>query len=125
MKDATGGTTTGGTSFTLNECGTEVKNGLYVADTNEADFKVRTNITFRNRNPQLQSDGTYSKAKRSVQIVTPIELADGTISFCLSRIEFELHPEMSAAQITNLVMLAAQIATDSDVANFRNLGSLA
>jgi hypothetical protein len=125
QKDATGGTTTGGTAMALSSDGVDVKNGIHLADMSELNFIIRSNMTLRTRNPVLQNDGSYSKAKRYITIVVPKILADGSVSFPLRRIECEDHPEMTAAEITNLNMLAAQVFTDSDLANFLLYGSLA
>lgn len=125
MKNATSGTTVGGTSTTFNEDGVEVKNGKHVADLAELSFALRSNITFRNRNPVLNPDGSYTKAKRTISLVVPKQLANLSYAFNLARIEIEMHPEMSAAEMTNLRMLAAQLLTDSDVISFIDAGSLA
>jgi hypothetical protein len=125
QKDATGGTTTGGTAMALSSDGVDVKNGIHVADMAEDNFLVRTNITLKTRNPQKQPDGSYSKAKRYATIVVPKEIASGEIVYNLRRLESEDHPETTAAERTNLDMLAAQVYTDSDLAAFRSNGSLA
>lgn len=125
MQDATGGTTTGGTAMALESDGVEVKNGVHLADMGEDDFTIRTNVTFRTRNPTLQPDGEYTKAKRFITIVVPKKLASGAIVFNLVRIEVEVHPESATAEKTNLHMLAAQVFTDSDVTQFLVNGSLA
>jgi hypothetical protein len=125
QKDSTGGTTTGGTAMALSSDGVVVKNGVHVADMAESNFLVRTNATFRTRNPQKQSDGSYSKAKRWATIVVPKELASGEICFNLVRIEVEAHPETTDAELTNIHMLGAQVFTDSDLTAFLKNGSLA
>jgi len=114
---------TGGAAITLTECGVDVKNGVYVADASNTDFITRINATFRNRQPSLQSDGTYTKAKRSSQIVVPKVLADGSTVFNLARIELEMHPEMTSAEVLNLKFLASQLLTDPDVVDFIASGS--
>lgn len=125
QKDATGMTVTAGTPLTLSSDGVEVKNGVHVADMNEADFTIRTNITFRTRNPQFLSDGSYTKAKRFATIVVPKNLGVDGIVFNVVRIEVEAHPKTTLAELTNLHLLGAQIFTDADLASFRNNGSLA
>lgn len=115
---------TGGTSITLNECGVDIANGVHVADTANADFITRINATFRNRPPKLQSDGTYSKAKRSCQIVCPKVLADGSTVFNLARVELEIHPEMTAAEVLNLRYLTSQLMSDPDVDSFVSAGDV-
>jgi hypothetical protein len=124
MKNATGGTTTGGTAMALTSDGVDVKNGVHVADAAESNFLVRTNLTLKTRNPARQADGSYSKAKRNVTIVVPKALASGEVCFNLVRIEVETHPETVAAELTNLHMLGAQVFTDSDLASFLQSGNL-
>lgn len=125
LKNATSGSTTGGTAMTLSSDGQEVKNGVHVADMGEDNFLVRTNITFRTRNPMRQSDGSYSKAKRYATIVVPKLLASGDYAFNLSRVETEIHPESTAAEALNIFLLTHQIMVDSDTLSFFSNGSLA
>lgn len=125
QKDATGGTTTGGTAMSLTDDGQDVKNGIHVADAGEPNFLVRTNLTLRTRNPQRQSDGTYSKAKRFATVVVPKVITSGDVVYNLVRIEVEAHPETTDAELTNLHMLGAQIFTDADLEAFLKTGSLA
>lgn len=125
QKNATSGTTVGGTAMALSSDGVEVKNGAHVADMAEADFTLRTNITLRTRNPVKLPDGTYSKAKRFVTIVVPKALPDESVVFNLVRIEIEAHPKSTDAELTNLHMLGAQVFTDSDLTSFLKTGSLA
>lgn len=125
QKNATGGTTTGGTAMALASDGVSVKNGIHVADMAETNFLVRTNLTLKTRNPAKQSDGTYSKAKRYATIVVPKAIASGEVVFNLVRIETEAHPETTDAELTNLFMLGAQLLTDSDLTAFFKTGSLA
>lgn len=125
QKDATSGTTVGGTAMALSSDGQEVKNGVHVADMAESNFLIRTNMTLKTRNPAKQSDGSYSKAKRYATIVVPKLLASGDYAFNLVRVEVEAHPETSTSELTNLHMLGAQIFTDSDLTAFLQNGSLA
>jgi len=124
QKNATSGTTVGGTAMALSSDGQEVKGGVHVADMAEADFTIRTNATFRTRNPVKQPDGSYSKGKRFVTIVVPKTLDDLSVVFNLVRIEVEAHPKTSVAELTNLHMLGAQIFTDADLTSFLVNGSL-
>lgn len=125
QKDATSGTTVGGTAMALSSDGVEVKNGIHVADMSESNFALRTHITLSTRNPQLLADGTYSKGKRKVTIVVPKLLASGAIAFNVNRQSVEVHPETTVAEQTNLHMLGAQVWTDADLTNFLLYGSLA
>jgi hypothetical protein len=126
QKDATSGTTVGGTPMALSSDGVEVKNGIHVADMDEANFIIRTNMTCKTRNPQLLSDGSYSKSKRTVTIVVPDDLGadNGGVVFNLVRIEIEIHPKSTVSEAVNIHMLGAQVLTDSDLDNYRLNGSL-
>lgn len=123
-KDATGCTVTAGTDITFTNDGVEVKNGKHVADVSEANFVIRKNLTVRNRNPVLSPDGTYTKAKRTLTLVHPKILADASVTFNVARIELEMHPESSAAEVNDLCLQAAQLCFDADLANFRTVGSI-
>lgn len=125
LKDATAGSVTGGTAMALSSDGVEVKNGVHVADAGESNFLIRTNISLRTRNPTRQSDGTYTKGKRWVTVISPKILADGTTTFNLSRHEIEIHPETTDAEIDNILFLGAQVFTDADLTSFHKNGSLA
>lgn len=125
LKDATAGSVTGGTAMALSSDGVEVKNGKHLADSGESNFLIRTNMTLRTRNPVRQADGTYTKGKRWVTVVSPKILADGTTTFNLSRHEIEIHPETTDAEISNMLFLGAQVFTDSDLTSFHKIGSLA
>jgi hypothetical protein len=125
QKNATSGTTVGGTAMALSSDGQTVKNGIHVADMSELNFLIRSNMTLRTRNPVLQSDGSYSKAKRFMTIVVPKIIASGAVKFPLIRIEIEMEPEMTLAEQTNLLLLGAQCFTDADLQSFLSYGSLA
>lgn len=122
--NATSLTTVGGTDLTYTEDGVEVANGLHVSAASVTDFTVRPSITAKNRNPVLQSDKTWSKAKQTVTGVKPKLLANGTTVFNLYRIEVETHPESTAAEKTDLKLEAAQVLASPEFANFFSAGSL-
>lgn len=124
LKNATSASATGGTSMTLSPVGVEVPSGINVADVAETDFTVRTSATFVNRNPRQLADGSWGKGKRTITLVTPITLADGSTVFPLFRGELEIHPKMSQAQVDNLRLLACQCLCDADVLSFINTGNL-
>lgn len=116
---------TGGTSVTLTEDGVSVQNGKHVADASNTDFLTRLNATFRNRQPQKQADGTWSKCKRTVTLVQPKLLADGSYAFNLVRNEIEFHPESTVTEIQTLRYNGSQLYTDADMDDFIKSGSLA
>lgn len=125
QKNATGATIVGGAAMSLSGDGVDVKNGIHVADMAETDFTIRTNATFRTRNPVKQADGTYSKGKRFMTLVVPKDLgADLGVQFNLIRIEIEVHPKTTVAEMLNLHMLGAQLFADAELQAFLNTGSL-
>jgi len=107
-----GGTTTtaGGANQAFSRTSLPVTNGYEYADVAEADYFARQKVILTSRMPALQADGSYSKQKTSAQFVMPITLADGSISFCVARVQVEAHPETSAAQLAELREMAAQMA---------------
>lgn len=115
---------TGGASVTLTEDGTTVPNGKHVADVGNANFLTRLNATFRNRQPTLQSDGSWSKCKRSAMIVQPKSTSEGKYVFNLVRVEIEYHPETTLAEILALRYNGSQLLTDSSFDDFIVAGSL-
>jgi hypothetical protein len=117
-------TPTGGSDQTFTPDGQTVANGVHVHDAAQADFRVRDNITFKNKNPTLNGDGTYSKAKRSALLVMPRLLASGLVVFNLARLELEVHPEMVAAVELDLRMKAAQLFGDTDLTLFWSTGTV-
>lgn len=124
LKGATGMTVTAGSGAVYVDDGLTVTNGIHVVDSSSTNFVTRPHATFKNRSHQLLPDGTYSKRKLDFNVTTPIVLASGAVSFPVFRGNMELHPEMSAAQILELKMLAAQLIIDAELADFYNYGSV-
>lgn len=118
-------TPTGGSDMTFTSDGTTVANGVHLANAAQTDFRIRENLTAKNRNPVLGVDGVYSKDKKSITYVEPKILASGKVVFNLIRIEREVHPESTAAEALNLNMMGAQFLSDSDYTAFWASGSLA
>jgi hypothetical protein len=123
-QDATGLTPVAGTDLAFVVDGVEVNGGVHVHAPSVVDFRVRPNITFKNRNPSLLADGTYTKGKRSMSLVIPMEKLDGKICFNLIRIELEAHPELVQADVDNLAFLGGQLLGDSEILDFIRTGSL-
>lgn len=124
QQDATSATIVGGIAMPLSGDGVDVKNGLHVADMAQADFTIRTNATFRTRNPVRQADGSYSKGKRFMTLVVPKDLGDDGIVFNLIRVEIEVHPKTTVAEMLNLHLLGTQLLSDTELTAFLNTGSL-
>jgi hypothetical protein len=123
--DVTALTPVGGVALPFEEDGQEVKSGIHLHAPSITDFRVRPNITVKNRNPVLLADGTYTKAKRWMTVVIPKELTSGKITFNLVRIEIEVHPESTVAETDNIAFLGAQLCSDADFQTFIRTGSLA
>lgn len=123
-KGATGISVTAGTDAVWTDDGLDVKNGIHVVDSTSTNFITRPHATFKNRPAQLQPDGTWSKGKRDFNVTTPIVLASGATSFPVFRGGMELHPEMTAAQILELKMLACQMIMDAELDAYYTYGSI-
>lgn len=114
LKDGGTTATTGGTNQTFDRTNLQVNNGYEYADVAEADFFARQKVIISTRMPQLQSDGSWSKQKVSLRFVLPITLADGSVSYNVGRIETEVHPEASAANLAEIREFCAQMAISSE-----------
>lgn len=102
--------TTGGTDQTFVRTNTPVTNGYEYADVSEPNFFLRQRIVVTTRMPQLQSDGTYSKAKASMRWIYPKLRADGSYANNVARVEVEYDPETNATELTELREFAAQFS---------------
>lgn len=115
---------TGGTSKTYANDGKPVAGGIHVSDASQTDFRIRPNITFRNREPKYNSvTKKFSKDKKQAVLVIPKLLADGSVEYNLIRIEREVHPESTAAEMLELNVQGAQLLFDSEVSAFWTVGS--
>jgi hypothetical protein len=117
---------TGGTALVFEKDGTPVATGVHVSDTTETDLRLKKHITFKNVNTKLQSDGSFSKSRRSMVLTIPFELADGSISYQVFRGEIEFHPEFAAVagNLDNLRYFGAQVLTDSETDTYFDHGSV-
>lgn len=118
-------TMTGGSDVTYTPNGVSVPGGIQVANAAEADYRIRAFVTCKNKPPSLNNLGKYSKDKKSVTFCKPKILADGSTVFNLIRIEREVHPESTAAEALDLLMVGAQVVSDTDFTSFWTAGSLA
>jgi len=118
-------TPTGGSDVTFTLDGVSVPNGIHTADAAQSDFRIRRNMTIKNKVPTVQSDGTYSKDKKTITFVAPKILASGKTVFNLIRIEREVHPESTAAEALDLCMIGGQLLSDTDFTAFWSSGSMA
>lgn len=109
---------TGGTSKTFTEVGETIKNGVKVTDLSVADARLRPTITCINRPARLVNGKYINRDKKTVKIVVPKLLSDGTVDFPLREIRIEDHPEMTDAEKAILNSYTGQFFSDSDLANF-------
>lgn len=116
---------TGGTAKTYLPDGLAVTNGLHLQDTSVADYRVRPNMTVKNRQPTYNPvTNVWTKSKRSIALTHPFISTDLKMQYPVARIEFELHPEMTDAMIDALMSQAAQLCFDPDFTGFYKLGNL-
>lgn len=121
---ATSFTVTGGTDKVYTDDGQTVTNGRHYADTATADFRVRPHMTLKNRNPQRQSDGSYSKGKREIILTIPILKANNTIAYDTWRYSQEYDPETPAATEKDGRFMLAQMLFDAETENFNSTGGI-
>lgn len=121
---ATGFSVTAGTDKVFSDDGQSVTNGRHYADASTADFRIRPHLTLKNRNPQRQSDGSYSKGKREGILTIPILKANGTVSYNTWRYSQEYDPEIPAATEKDGRFMLAQVLFDSETESFNTTGSI-
>lgn len=124
MTGATGITVVAGSALALTTGPNQVQNGIQVIAAADTDYRIRRNATFKVKTPTLSADGIYSKDKLSATYVAPKILASGKTVFNLVRVEREIHPESTAAEKSELLLIGAQLLNDSDYASFWSAGSL-
>lgn len=118
---------TGGTVKTFSEVGETIRNGKKVSDLSVADSRIRPTITCINRPATLNSLGKYiSKDKRTVKIVQPKILTDGSLAFNVREVMMSDHPETTLAEKAILDGFVSQITGgDADFQAFIHDGSVA
>lgn len=116
---------TGGTAKTFSEVGETIKNGVKVTDLSVTDARLRPTITCINRPAKLVNGKYINRDKKTVKIVVPKLLADGTIAFPLREVRIEDHPEMSDAEKAVLNSYMGQVFSDADLINFVLYGTTA
>lgn len=119
-------TPSAGTAKSFTEVGETIKNGVKVSDLSVADARLRPTITCINRPASLNGLGVYiSKDKRTIKLVWPKLLADGTIKFNIRDIRIEDHPETTETEKRQMNSYAAQLFVDADFQQFILNGSIA
>lgn len=118
--------TTGGTSTAFVPNGATVTNGVQVVDSTNANAVTRASMTFRTIKQavlDLLTGKFTGKIKRQAQLVRPKVLPDGRVTFPLIRIELEVVPDSTDAEIIALMNEGAMMLTDADFIPFWKIGS--
>lgn len=123
-KDATGITVTAGTDQTFTSDGAAIANGVHLVDAGQADYRIRRSLTFKVKQPTYGPISGYSKDRKGVTLTCPKILVNGSTVFNLVRIEREIHPESSSAEMADINRVAAQLLIDADFDSFWSVGSL-
>lgn len=115
----------GGTATAFSNDGTTVTNGLHLIVPADTSYLTRRSITAKVRQATVQSDGSMSKIKRTMQYVVPYTLTSGKTIYNVIRVELDVHPEAESTVRTGLLSGGALMLTDSETADFWSVGSLA
>lgn len=118
---------TGGTSTAFVPNGASVNNGVQVVDSTNTNAVTRASVTVKTIKQAVldMATGLFTgKTKRQAQLVRPKVLANGRVVFPLIRIELEVHPENTDAEISALMSEGAQLLTDTDFTSFWKVGNL-
>jgi hypothetical protein len=112
-------TPSGGTALVFDSMGTsEYKNTLFVpADT---DLRTQRRIVCTAKWPKVQSSAPngYTQARANAVIKIPLELDNGAITYNTIVIGFNTDVETSSAEKDAMLLLGAQVFTDSDFTGF-------
>lgn len=115
-----------GTATTVKELGRDLGQlNTYLDD--GAAFAARTEIQFSTKEPKVSanSPGGYTQARSTARLLKPKTLASGRRTVNSARLELSVDPETTAAEIESLLVLIAQLAKDSDFADFWKKQSVA
>lgn len=122
---ATSCAATGGTAQVFNPDGLEVKNGLHLAASAVADFRIRPHITFRNVQPKRLASGKFSNGVRTI-IMTDCYLDPVTneVHYVTTTIEQKYSPVVPASTILSNRLKGAQLMFVAGTSDFNTAGSL-
>lgn len=118
---------TGGTSTAFVTNGATVNNGIQIVDSANTNAVTRASITLKTIKQAVfdMVTGLFTgKTKRQVQLVRPKVLASGRVVFPLIRMELEVSPDSTDAEVTALLNEGAMLLTDADFLSFWKIGSL-
>lgn len=114
----------GGSDFVFADDGVTITNGVHLVVPATTDYSVRESATWKFRPPTLLPTGVYTRDKKSVSFTVPMTLASGAVVNNVIRIEREVHPEMTVANVLEFNQKAAQLLWDTDTTAFWATGSL-
>jgi hypothetical protein len=90
-----------------------------------ADYRERPLTIHTAKNPTYNAaTGTWSKGAMKLVHKRPKLDADDRVVFPLARLEVEVHPIMSIAEIDEIWEWIAMVATHASYADFRRTGSM-
>lgn len=116
---------TGGSALVFGTDSQTIQNGCHLIVPADADYQTRRQATVKYRPPTLNATtGAYSKDKKSISYAQPIVLSDGKVVFNTIRIEREVHPASTAAQVLDMNVVGAQMLVDADVTSFWAVGDM-
>lgn len=124
LTGATSLSVTGGTAQAFTLDGQSVTNGIHVAATAVADFRIRPHISFQNRNPVRRGDGSYTQGTRVVKLTVPYLDANGIVHYDTYIVERRYSPVIPDANLKSARYMCAQLLFDVDVEDFNNVGAL-
>lgn len=123
LDGCTAASMTGGSAITMKDDGADVPNGIHVVDTSVTTVSLRPHSTFKSKAASV-ANGVPVKGKRDITHVRPKTRSDGTISYPLFRIGFELDAETTAAELLELKMQAVQHIIDAELDDFYSYGTV-
>lgn len=114
---------TGGTDLVFADDGQTINGGVHLIVPATADYREREEVTARSTTPTLDKNGKFSKLSRRLTFVRPKQLEDLSFVRNTMRMELQVHPETTQAEIDAILSLASQFTSDSDVTAFWRTGS--
>lgn len=120
---ATGHTIVAGTDRIYVNDGLRVLKGIHVVDSSATNLLLATHATLKNTPFTQRADKTYTKGLREGNFTLPKTLASGLVDYQTFDWRFGLHPEITAAELLEIRMLAAQWILDAELDLFYRNGS--
>lgn len=116
-KDATL-TPSGGTAQAFNSLGP--RDGKHVVHFDGNSIFDRTSVEFSIREPKAKPDAPngYTQARNSALLKMPLALDNGGKTVNTLGLNLSVDPETTAAEITTMLVYAAQLLVDSDLSAF-------